>query len=84
MDERERLRGLFLTPRSTRVLDAAAAEARRHGHDFIGTEHLLLGLLAEPDGIAGQVLARLKVDAAAQTDVLKIIRAPGYLGPPKP
>jgi len=66
------------------VLDAAAAEATGHGHDFIGTEHLLLGLLAEPDGIAGQVLARLKVDDAARTDLLKIIRAPGYLGHPKP
>ena len=66
------------------MLDAAAAEARRHGHDFIGTEHLLLGLLAEPEGIAGQVLSRLKVDTAARTDLLKIIRAPGYLAPPKP
>ena len=81
MHERERLRSLNLTPRSSRVSDAAAAEARCHGHDFIGTEHLLLGLLAEPDGIAGQVLARLKVDAAARTNLLKIIRAPATWGP---
>ena len=52
------------TPRSESVLRYAEQIARAHGHDYIGTEHLLLGLLAEPDGIAGQVLVRL--DAAEQ------------------
>lgn len=39
---------------------------------------LLLSLVTEPDGIAGQVLARLKVDAVARTEFRKIVRAPGY------
>jgi Clp amino terminal domain, pathogenicity island component len=53
------------TPRSRSVLQAADEEARRLGHDFIGTEHLLLGLLHEPKGVAMGVLRMLHVGPEA-------------------
>jgi ATP-dependent Clp protease ATP-binding subunit ClpC len=58
------------TPRAERLLRHAERGAREHGHDYVGTEHVLLGLLAEPAGIAGQVLAGLDVadEAAALTE----------------
>ena len=48
-----------LTPRTKRVLEVAVEEARRLGHHYIGTEHLLLGLIREQEGIAIEVLRRL-------------------------
>ncbi|HOV80272.1 MAG TPA: ATP-dependent Clp protease ATP-binding subunit [Bacillota bacterium] len=45
-----------LTPRAKRVLELSVDEARRMGHNYIGTEHLLLGLIREGEGIAAQVL----------------------------
>lgn len=45
-----------LTPRSVTVLRLAQEIAGCHGHAFIGTEHLLLALIEEGEGIAGQVL----------------------------
>src|SRR5512136_1582456 len=45
-----------LTPRAKRVLELAIDEARRLGHNFIGTEHLLLGLIPEGQGIAAGIL----------------------------
>jgi hypothetical protein len=47
---------LPFTRQASKVLDLAARQSLRLGHDRIGTEHLLLALIAEPDGIAGQVL----------------------------
>jgi ATP-dependent Clp protease ATP-binding subunit ClpC len=47
------------TPRAKRVLELALEEARHLGHHYIGTEHLLLGLLRENDGVAAQVLIDL-------------------------
>jgi len=55
-------RDLMLTPRGKNVVDHAYDEARRLRHGYIGTEHLLLGLIAEHDGLAGRVLADLGVD----------------------
>jgi len=49
----------ILTPRTKRVIEIAVEEARRLGHHYIGTEHLLLGLLREEDGVAVDVLRRL-------------------------
>ena len=46
-----------------RVIELAIAEARAKNHNYVGTEHLLLGLLLEPDGVAGQVLRSLGYDA---------------------
>ena len=50
------------TPRSKRVLELAFDEARRLGHTYIGTEHLLLGLIREGEGVAAQVLHNLGAD----------------------
>jgi ATP-dependent Clp protease ATP-binding subunit ClpC len=49
------------TPRVKRVLALAAQEAKAMGHTYVGTEHLLLGLLHVEDGLAGRVLADLKI-----------------------
>ncbi len=48
-----------LTERAQRVLQLSQGEARRLGHDVIGTEHLLLGLVAEGTGIAARALQNL-------------------------
>jgi ATP-dependent Clp protease ATP-binding subunit ClpC len=48
-----------LTPRTKRVIELAVDEARRMGHHYIGTEHLLLGLVREGEGVAVDVLRRL-------------------------
>jgi len=50
-----------LTPRAKRVIELAIDEARHLGHNYIGTEHLLLGLLREGDGVAAGVLDSLGV-----------------------
>lgn len=50
-----------LTPRARRVIDLAYDEARGLGHEYIGTEHLLLGIVRDGEGIAGQVLLKLGV-----------------------
>jgi ATP-dependent Clp protease ATP-binding subunit ClpC len=56
--------GTFLvTPRLRKSLDAAAEEAHALNHKDIGSEHLLLGLLRDPDGLPAAVLAALNVDA---------------------
>ena len=51
-----------LTPRAKRVIELAVEEARRLGHNYIGTEHLLLGLVREGEGIAAGVLESLGVN----------------------
>jgi ATP-dependent Clp protease ATP-binding subunit ClpA len=51
-----------LTPRCKRVIDLAYDEARQLSNNYIGTEHLLLGLIREGDGLAGRVLAKLGVE----------------------
>ena len=48
-----------LTPRTKRVIELAVDEARRMGHHYIGTEHLLLGLVREGEGVAVDILKRL-------------------------
>jgi len=53
---------LSLTPRTKRVIELAVDEARRLGHHYIGTEHLLLGLVREGDGIAVNVLKSLNIN----------------------
>jgi ATP-dependent Clp protease ATP-binding subunit ClpC len=52
------------TPRAKQVLRLSLAEALRFGHNYIGTEHLLLALIQERDGVAGQVLAAAGADLA--------------------
>lgn len=53
---------MTLTPRAKRVIDLAYDEARNLSNNYIGTEHLLLGLIREGDGLAGRVLSKLGVE----------------------
>jgi ATP-dependent Clp protease ATP-binding subunit ClpC len=48
-----------LTPRSEKAIEYATEEARTLGHGYVGTEHILLGLLREKDGIASEILSKL-------------------------
>jgi len=50
------------TPRAKSVLELSLRESIQLGHDYIGTEHILLGLIRESDGVAAQVLVRLGAD----------------------
>ncbi|MDD5746347.1 MAG: ATP-dependent Clp protease ATP-binding subunit [Candidatus Omnitrophica bacterium] len=52
------------TPKAKKVIELAMDEARNLGHNYIGTEHLLLGLLRENEGVASQVLLNLDLDLA--------------------
>ena len=64
---------LPLARRAMRVTMLAGAESRRLGHSYVGTEHLLLGLLREEDGAAAQVLIRLGVKLeAVRAEVVKL------------
>ncbi|MFA5205918.1 MAG: ATP-dependent Clp protease ATP-binding subunit [Lentisphaeria bacterium] len=68
-----------LTPRVKRVLVLAAKEARALNYNYIGTEHILLGLLREGDGVAARILKNLKIDAdAVRSEVMKALD-PNYL-----
>lgn len=53
---------MTLTPRAKRVIDLAYDEARNLNNNYIGTEHLLLGLIREGDGLAGRVLMKLGIE----------------------
>jgi ATP-dependent Clp protease ATP-binding subunit ClpC len=53
---------LPFTPRAKKVLELALREALQHGHNYIGTEHLLLGLIREGEGVAAEVLIKLGAD----------------------
>lgn len=60
--ERKVVGKIGLTPRTKRVIELAVDEARSLGHNYIGTEHLLLGLVREGEGIAVDVLKSLGVE----------------------
>ena len=55
---------LALTPRSKRILELAAMEARSMGHGYIGTEHILVGIIKDGDGVGANVLASSGVNFA--------------------
>ncbi|CAM8977761.1 unnamed protein product [Rhodiola kirilowii] len=62
------------TPRAKRVLELSLEEARQLGHNYIGSEHLLLGLLCEGEGVAARVLENLGADAATiRTQVIRMV-----------
>ncbi|MCX5683612.1 MAG: AAA family ATPase, partial [Planctomycetota bacterium] len=64
------------TPRAKKVIEFAIEEARNLGHNYVGTEHLLLGLLREHDGVAAQVLMNLGLKLEdVRTEVLNILGA---------
>ncbi len=66
------------TPRAKKVIEYAIEEARNLNHNYVGTEHLLLGLLREQDGVAAQVLMNLglKLDEVRE-EVLNLLGASG-------
>ncbi len=62
-----------LTPRAKRVIDLAYDEARQLNNNYIGTEHLLLGLIREGEGLAGRVLSKMNVDLdQTRQEVIKL------------
>lgn len=73
------------TPRAKRVIELALDEARQLGHNYVGTEHLLLGLIREGEGVAAQVLKNLGIDLeSARKQVFNLLGGnvnAGYGGP---
>ncbi|PIA26078.1 hypothetical protein AQUCO_10000031v1 [Aquilegia coerulea] len=62
------------TPRAKRVLELSLEEARQLGHNYIGSEHLLLGLLREGEGVAARVLENLGADPNnIRTQVIRMV-----------
>ncbi len=65
---------IAFTPRAKKVLELAVEEARRFNHSYIGTEHILLGLIKEGEGIAAKVLQDMKVDLGrVQAEVIRLL-----------
>src|SRR5271167_921874 len=66
------------TPRAKRVLELSWDEARQLGHNYIGTEHLLLGLIREGEGVAARVLENLGVDLTkVRSHVIRLLGESG-------
>jgi ATP-dependent Clp protease ATP-binding subunit ClpC len=67
------------TPRAKKVLELSLREALQLGHDYIGTEHILLGLIREGEGVAAQVLVKLGADLSrVRQQVIQLLH--GYQG----
>ncbi|MBE3576135.1 MAG: ATP-dependent Clp protease ATP-binding subunit [Limnochordales bacterium] len=70
------------TPRAKRVLELAFDEARNLGHTYIGTEHILLGLIREGEGVAAQVLKNLGADVdRVRRTVIELLGGAAATGP---
>ena len=65
------------TPRAKKVLELSLREALNFGHNYIGTEHILLGLVREGDGVAATVLHNQGVDLKALRDAVVALLPPG-------
>ena len=64
------------TPRAKKVLELSLREALQLGHNYIGTEHILLGLIREGEGVAAQVLVKLGADLnRVRQQVLQLLSA---------
>src|SRR3972149_6846876 len=68
-----------LTQRARRVLSLAHHEAERMRHNYIGTEHLLLGLIREEGGVAARVLRELGLEAARVEEIVERLPRPGKI-----
>jgi ATP-dependent Clp protease ATP-binding subunit ClpC len=69
------------TPRAKRVLELSLEEARQLGHNYIGTEHLLLGLIREGEGVAARVLENLNIDLTkVRTQVIRMLGETSEVG----
>jgi ATP-dependent Clp protease ATP-binding subunit ClpC len=61
-------------PEAKKVLEQSLSESRALGHDYIGTEHILLGLIRQGEGVAGQVLVKLGADLdRGRQQVIKLL-----------
>ncbi|HHO81279.1 MAG TPA: AAA family ATPase, partial [Bacillaceae bacterium] len=70
----ERPTSTTYTPRAKKVIELAFDEARKLGHTYVGTEHILLGLIREGEGVAARVLANLGVSLTkARQQVLQLL-----------
>ncbi|MDP3790861.1 MAG: ATP-dependent Clp protease ATP-binding subunit [Candidatus Omnitrophota bacterium] len=72
---------LPFTPKAKKVMELATEEARALGHNYIGTEHLLLGLIREGEGVASQVLMNLGLELErVREEVMNLLGSsiPGY------
>jgi ATP-dependent Clp protease ATP-binding subunit ClpA len=68
-----------ITPRAKKVFELSHREALQLGHNYIGTEHILLGLLREGEGVAAQVLVKLGADLSrVRQQVIQLLS--GYAG----
>jgi ATP-dependent Clp protease ATP-binding subunit ClpC len=66
------------TPQAKKVLELSLREALQFGHRYIGTEHILLGLLREGQGVAAQVLTRLGADLEGmRQQIERLLNGPG-------
>ncbi len=66
-----------LTPRAKRVIELALADANRLGHNYVGTEHLLMGILREPDSSAARLITSLGIDLnSLYTDLMAVFGNP--------
>jgi ATP-dependent Clp protease ATP-binding subunit ClpC len=75
---------MVFTPRAKRVIELAFEEARQLNHNYIGTEHLLLGLIREGEGVAARVLTNLGVDPAkVRVQTTSLLGAEGQPPPAK-
>ncbi|MBN1492794.1 MAG: NDP-hexose 4-ketoreductase, partial [Candidatus Omnitrophica bacterium] len=62
------------TPKAKKVIELAMDEARRLGHNYIGTEHLLLGLIKEGEGVASHVLMNIGLDLnKVRNEIIKLL-----------
>ena len=73
------------TPRAKKVLELSLREALQLGHNYIGTEHILLGLIREGEGVAAQVLVKLGADLSrVRQQVIQLLSGyPGATGQPQ-
>ena len=77
-----RARPLPLSPRATQAFALAAREADNMGVDYIGTEHLLIGLLREPSGRASTALMDIRRDPGQIRErILDLVSTPGFVSP---
>ncbi|MHB2016822.1 MAG: ATP-dependent Clp protease ATP-binding subunit [Candidatus Xenobia bacterium] len=75
---------MVFTPRAKRVIELAFEEARALAHNYIGTEHLLLGLVREGEGVAARVLSNLGVDPSKiRGEITKLLGVETSVAPAK-
>jgi excisionase family DNA binding protein len=74
-----------LTGRAKKVIELAVDEAKRLRHGYVGTEHLLLGLVREGEGIAADVLQKLGADlSSVRAETIEVLRSGAKASPPPP